>query len=766
MAIFPYSMVMVFLLLLFYLSFEMVSTYQQVSHAKQGAANSSFKSSHKWHIEAEVVSLPVERGLYKAWYFTVKPIVLIENGEHRVLPVGFPKKIRLAWYQSRSKNRHKDERIMPKIGEHWRLWIKLKPIHSRMNPSSFDYEKWAFVKRIDSRGYILNPSKKYHYKNELITPSNDLLSQWRSYLRAGIDNSENSDDAKALIKALMIGDKSALSQTQWDAFRDAGISHLLAISGLHIGLVALFMGWLWSRLWRCSVRLCRLVSAPYIWFVGGLFSASIYAFISGFEVPVQRALIMLTVTFVALIYKRHIPSMVILLCAFMAVMLFDIRSFYATGFWLSFVSVAIILLLLRGRNKQKIASPSFILSEQSTWVGKWRDMRSAIYALLKLHLAIAVCLIPLLLFFFQTASVISPVANLIVTPVVGTVVIPLIIIAIFLSAFPVIFTFIVEVVGALLTQLNSLLIVLVQWLDFRIQLPSPMLWVTILTTILLLLLFISTDWRKCLAALVLSVLLLYPYPTNIAQGRAEVNVLDVGQGLSVVVFTKNYSLIYDFGNLGAGRSVIYTFMNAKFRKANKLITSHHDIDHYGGAEYIATKYPEAEKINWQNCSGEWLWDGVHFQLWQYSEKLQRQKKHKKIKDNNLSCVMKITANNGQSMLLTADIEKEAEKWLLKTKAQELSSDVLLVPHQGSKTSSIKPFIEAVNPQFAIVSAGFQNHFRHPHASVVKRYEDLGITLYDTMCSGMISVVLGDESLSDKSIQQYRKENNNFWLRQC
>lgn len=775
----PYMGIILVGISVLYLLLELYALYHQTVNRQQQRVDHTYRLIHtnteghdwlgKWALQVEIITLPVYRADRNAWYFTIVPKAVVERHELKSLPQGFPRKIRLAWYQSFHQsseiNHHKDypKQNIPQLGEHWRLFVKLKPIHSWANLGSFDYEKWAFVNRIESRGYVIQNKNKPVFSNERVaTKPAHFIHRWREYLRQSIEKRPISAQAKALLRALMIGDKSSLTDEQWQSFRETGLSHVLAISGLHIGLVALFMGWLCSGLWRQSAYLCRLLPAPYIWYVGGLLSATIYALLTGFEIPVQRALVMLAMTFFALLWQRYIPNTVILLLAFIAVMLFDIRSFYATGFWLSFVCVALLIFLFRPhQEKQKNASFFSLRLKKSLTVTKiFAIIWSRVMLLFQLQVAITLCLIPLLLFFFQSASVISPLANLTLTPLIILIIIPAIIVAIFLSPFPTMMYFLLDIIGWMLGQLNTVIILMVQWLDIRVQLPALSIAMTVLVTVLFMLVFSRINRKKRVACLLIGLILLYPFPKRITEGMAEVHVLDVGQGLSVVIFTQNHSLIYDFGNRGVGRSVISPFMNAHMRKADRIIMSHHDIDHYGGAKYVLTQYPQVERINWQNCSGKWVWDKVHFALLQYPQSL-----GEKMKDNNLSCLLKVTANHGKRILISADIEKKVEHWLVKNKREYLESDVLLVPHQGSKTSSVQAFIQAVNPQIALVSAGFQNHFNHPHPQIVRRYQALNIPLLSTICGGTLSFVLGTPS-EVIEVSEYRKNQGGFWLRQC
>lgn len=780
--IFPYLGVMLLIFTLAYLAIKMYFLYQYTVESKQQnrelvsgrlldnpsphAQYDRQANGQKWHIKAKIISLPNYRQVQQAWYFTIRPIAWLRlEKQPQKLPPDFPRKIRLSWHL-RSISHGSLSEAVPKLGEVWHFWIKLKPIHSYANLGSFDYEKWAFVNGIESRAYVLNQHDKYAEGNRFVEADQSAwigwVDRWRNDLQQRIDNSQVHTDAKALLKALMIGDKSSLSTLQWDTFRDAGIAHVLAISGLHIGLVMLFMSCLCSRLWRLSVSLCRLISAPYIGFVGGLLTALVYALLSGFDIPVQRALIMVAMIFITLLTKRYIPNLVILFFAFIAVLLFDIRSFYATGFWLSFVSVAMILFLLRRGGKKRMTRVSLKPFHRHTWLSSAKAIGHNLSILLKLQCAITIGLIPLLLFFFQTTSVVSPIANLIITPLIGMMIIPPIIVAILLSPWSMAFNVLVELIGVLLLQLNDFLVILMQSIDLRIQLPSPSIWVTIITTIMLIFIFNTASWKKRLTCLLMTTMLLYPYTKSIPLGTAKVTVLDVGQGLSVVVFTQHHSLIYDFGHRGLGRTVVYPFMRAHLREADTTIISHHDIDHYGGANDLFVHYPNTKHINWKNCNSQWQWDQVSFQLWQYPISDMATKP----KDNNQSCVLKITAVNGQSVLLTADIEEEAEQWLIAHKRESIASDILLIPHQGSKTSSTLPFIRAVNPKIALVSAGLDNPFRHPHPSILRRYNQYGIPVYSTICGGMLSIDLGTDAINEQSINQYRKQQGHFWLRQC
>lgn len=253
-------------------------------------------------------------------------------------------------------------------------------------------------------------------------------------------------------------------------------------------------------------------------------------------------------------------------------------------------------------------------------------------------------------------------------------------------------------------------------------------------------------------------LMLLPILLNSAQrpklGDFEVTMLDVGQGLSVVVRTQKHSLVFDAGNrfgsrLDAGKSVVIPYLRyASVRHLDKLVISHGDADHIGGAQAVVDAYPDVEVIgrdieqinaaSKQACQrGErWLWDGVEFEFLHPDDRIYAIR-------NNHACVLRVSAAAGQ-LLITSDIEIDVERGLIKTYADKLQSQVLVVPHHGSKTSSSQAFVDAVKPAIALLPVGYRNRYHHPRAEVVERYRQAGASIHHSGHVGAVKVLFESE----------------------
>ncbi|HEY9200601.1 MAG TPA: DNA internalization-related competence protein ComEC/Rec2, partial [Gammaproteobacteria bacterium] len=257
-------------------------------------------------------------------------------------------------------------------------------------------------------------------------------------------------------------------------------------------------------------------------------------------------------------------------------------------------------------------------------------------------------------------------------------------------------------------------------------------------------------------------------------------LLDVGQGLSVLVQTREHNLLYDAGasrgeRFDLGRLVVEPFLRHRgITSLDSLIISHADNDHAGGAEYLLQKIAvqqllyggRAEDFAYelpphaQNCRAgqRWQWNQVRFEI------LHPEQDYRKT--NQQSCVLKITGSD-YSVLLTGDIDQPVESRLLGDYAGQLRTDVLLVPHHGSKSSSSLSWLQQLEPQLALVSAGYLNRFRHPADEVLQRYHQLGIPVWNTAEDGAISLYFSKAAggsaggLSAGSHRQ-RKDAAHYW----
>ena len=646
-------------------------------------------------------------------------------------------KVRLNWYGP-SRN--------PVAGEVWQLAVRLKRPHGFSNPGGFDYERWLFQQGIRATGYV----RKDQRNRKISDSSIGIISKLRYKLIAAYEESDSGLVAASMVRALTIGDRSSISPDQWDTLRATGTTHLMAISGLHISLVAGLVFWWVRTIWLRCGRLVEVIPARKVAAVCALVAALLYAMLSGFGIPARRALIMVSVLMLAIVSDRSSSLITAISIAAVLTLLVDPLSILSAGWWLSFWAVTVIAYVTSGRQgKQGMGQ-------------KWGGM----------HVVLTICMFPLLLDIFQQASLIAPVANFIAVPWVGMVVVPLALVG------TLIFT-VSETVGEVLLDTAARLLDLIwpglEWLaglEFALWQQQPVGWTlpVAITGVLLLCVprGISGRWSGLL--LILPMFLVQPAVPK--QGEAWVTLLDVGQGLSTVIQTRRHTLVYDTGpkfsaSFDTGQAVIVPFLRYRgIRRVDTLIISHGDNDHIGGARSLLAQYPASRiissvpgelpdnKVAHCRRGDQWQWDGVLFTVL-----------HPESGDghegNNASCVLRVETPGGQSVLLTGDIEKSAEQALLNEQRDKLPADILVVPHHGSSTSSSRKFIAVVNPAIALFPAGYRNRYHFPVPAVVARYADMGAAMYETGRHGAIMLKLA--STSEKpEIRLQRDESPHYW----
>jgi competence protein ComEC len=280
-----------------------------------------------------------------------------------------------------------------------------------------------------------------------------------------------------------------------------------------------------------------------------------------------------------------------------------------------------------------------------------------------------------------------------------------------------------------------------------------------------------------------------PPPT----GAFRMTVLDVGQGLSTVIETHRYTLVYDAGprfneTADAGGRIVAPFLRAAgLRRADGLILSHQDLDHSGGAlslmqvtpvGWFASSLPaehpivlraqvqakvgskagiEAENAVIACIAGQrWTWDDVRFTV---LHPTRAEYDDARAKTNDRSCVVRIESAYGTA-LLTGDLEGKSEALLLHTNPSALRADVLVVPHHGSRTSSTPAFIAAVAPQVAIFACGYRNRFGHPRPDIVARYDAASVRTMRTDLEGAITLSFGPQALPPVSAREQRRR---YWM---
>lgn len=656
-----------------------------------------------------------------------------------------PGKILLAWYRSPSFEEQPSVVAAPvHPGDRWRFTVRLRRPHGNVNPQGFDYEAWLLERGLGATGYVRSARNSLPEQLGTRNSFSDQIEKIRGSVRDRFKQVLGETPASGILAALAVGDQRSISAEEWQLFNRTGVTHLMSISGLHVtmvsGLAAWFAGWLWRRSAFLMMRLPARKAAALAAIAGALG----YSLIAGFAVPAQRTFWMVTVVALALCTGRIAAPARTLALALAVVLAFDPWAGLSPGFWLSFGAVTLIFFVATG--KQSV-------------LGQW----------LQVQWAITLGLAPATLLLFARVSIVGPLANAVAIPLVSAVVTPLALLAAVLPW------------DALLELAAWLLQWLLQFLEWCAALPAalwqqhtPPLWSVLLALagVAWLLAPRGLPWRAMGLAMMLPAVALPP-PAP-APGEAWITTLDVGQGLAVLVRTANRALLYDagpgFGETDSGERIIAPYLRATgIERLDTMVVTHNDTDHSGGAASVAANLEVGELLHSlpdghplpgmvagaRRCAaGEsWEWDGVRFAILHPASAAARAKK-----SNDLSCVLKVMAG-GRSMLLTGDIERLAEGELARRDAAALASDVLLVPHHGSRTSSSADFLAAVRPAVAVIPVGYRNRFGHPHADVAERYRDAGIRVWRTDLEGAVTVHLANDKITLKS---QRREARRYW----
>ena len=743
-------------------------------------------------VSGYVSNIPVVNKDVQRFTFDVESVQLLSavpNNSHSNLKVKYPGKIRLSWYYGKKIN----------ASEKWQFEIRLKPPHGFMNPGGFDYESWLFQNGIDATGYV----RKSELNQRNIDSSNNVFSGYinshRQMLGRLIDsiahrksdadsveegsNSTEDSNSLSLIKALAIGDKSSITNKQWLVLINTGTSHLMAISGMHIGLAALFAYVLIRRL--TPVYIVKHVPAQHVALAGGMFVALLYALIAGLSIPTQRAIVMLFVVSVMMLIRRNHRPIDALGFALIIILIVDPLSVLAVGFWFSFAAVAVIFISLRSGSNNQQADNESVTGKTLSLIKPW----------VKLQLTISIFLLPLSLFMFQQVSLVSPLANFILIPYISFLVVPVVLLAIVITFLSpdiavVLFTSASKMIDFVWPALNYLSTrSYALWVDGEVD-----IFILLIATVVVFLVFsginsyfyhakkYSHEKRRTLnryfVIFALSILVVPIFAVNkpgLKTGEYIVSVLDVGQGSAAVLQTQHHTIVFDAGakfsdRLDVGRSVIIPYLRSQgVDTLDYLIISHGDSDHIGGAQAIIDEFPsttvigqDIEKLKIsrkQHCFDgvKWQWDGVYFEF--LSPPLMDELSLSMKKRNNRSCVLRVSSNYG-SVLFTGDIEKKAERVLLEKHKRRLLSDVLVVPHHGSNTSSSMSFINAVKPVITLFSVGYKNRYKLPNHKVINRYSSSDSTIIQTAKSGAITIRISDETGIE--IEKYREIAGKYW----
>lgn len=671
-----------------------------------------------------------------AWRFVLN----VESADADV-----PSRIQLGWYAFQGRG-SLPEALAP--GERWALTVRLKRPHGFSNPGGFDYEAWLLERGLRATGYVRQDGGNQQL-DTFVPGFMTVVHRVRDAVRARFAVALEGRPYAGILTALAIGDQRAIAAEQWEVFRRTAVGHLVAISGLHVSLVALAVGGIAGWAWRRVPRLVERIAARRVAAVCGLLAAAAYALLAGLGLPAQRALIMLGVAAVAIASGRQSRPTHVLALALFVVLLADPWAVLSAGFWLSFGAVGVILLVVSGR-----------LVADKAWL-----------AAVRIQLAITLALAPVLFMLFGTVSLAGPLANAFAIPLVSFVIAPLVLLGI------------VVPYAGLLELAHAVTALMMSGLGMLSAQPWALWHGPGVPTTLILCALVGAAWLllpRGTPARTASVLAIIPMlvwaPERPRDEAFRVTVLDVGQGLAVHVQTAGHDVMYDTGPTygpvtDAGQRVLVPYLRGQgVRRLEAMVLSHGDSDHIGGAQSVLDAMPvgrlwsglDDEPVRLAPTSmpmvpcraGEaWELDGVRFAFMHPAEGMPARSRR-----NERSCVLRISSRYG-SVLLPGDIGAPTERALAADEQLDLTADVVVAPHHGSRGSSSPRLVEAVGATHVIFPVGNLNAHRHPHPDAWSRWAQAGARNWRTDSQGAVTAVFDEQGVR---LEAWRERVPRYW----
>lgn len=676
-------------------------------------------------VVGEITGIPQNDDRISRFMFDVEQV---EGGSAQV--VSRLRRLKLSWYNS-------EKELSP--GQRWRLTVRLKPPVGLQNPGAADYTLHMLQRSVDAKGYVRNKDVM-----EVLTPAAFSIDRWRYQLLGEIQALSLSSTAKATLSALLLGEKSALSDPQWRLLRDTGTVHLIIISGLHISIICLIGYFLGGMAQKSLARVFRVVDQRWWRIIPALMLAIAYALIAGFSLPTQRAVVMIAALLLPGLLGVYLTLWQRWWLALTAVLMLQPLSVYQPGLWLSFTAVAALISLSSQSSNQ-------------TWLDR-------LQLLMRSQWVVFIGLLPWLLFFTGEVAPWSALINLVAIPFLTFVFLPAILLL--LALWPM-FS---EVAGA---GLEGMINFFWSGLEWFVQFTGPALvldislWTVVLITpgvMLLLLGMFRFRWLGLFMAL--------PLLSASAVKGPEVGfqawIYDVGQGLAVLIQTENHALLYDTGagfRSGGGVAqftVVPALAASGISYLDNLIVSHADNDHAGGfiviRQNIELQQVEGGSRSWRKRYGaaecqhgkEWYYDDVRFRFIQPGKPFP-------VNENNSSCVL-LVESGGCSLLIPGDIESAVETQIL-NRYPGLKVDWLVAAHHGSRSSTSLAWLQQLQPKEVFFSAGLLNRYGHPAAEIVSRVEAVGAGWRNTAQGGAILLREASGGCTSESLSTLKKR---YW----
>jgi competence protein ComEC len=648
----------------------------------------------------------------------------------------FTKTFRLSW---------REPAWQVQQGQQVTLWVKVKPPHGLANEAGFNYQQWLFSEGINATGYV-----KSHVENTLLedvkTVRQTLLNRMLAFPLPH----------RSWLAALTFGYRGLLQPQDWHLVQKTGVAHLIAISGLHLALVAsisyVLIAWIVGGLISRFNSLHHLNLHNLAMFLT-LFPTLAYSALAGFGLPTLRAWLMLFLFSVCFLCNKHLGAKSLILLGLTCFILLFPLSIFGLSFWLSFSAVIIICFVFwRWPVKQRDFSLVAILS-----------------AMVKLQLCLTLLMLPLVAWQFSYISIVSPFVNIIAVPAVTMVLVPICLLGVMCLAFKPDWAF------SLFSLADQILSYGLRFLNFALKFDASFFNIPAFPATVWCFVFLFV-FCCCLPSFGLNkkylYLLLLPLASHSLPQRSntwQIDVLDVGQGVAVIISKNKHAIIYDVGasypsGFNMADSVLLPILQARgLSKVDLVFISHGDNDHGGSlpqllkgiqVSQILTNQDRCQQdfaINWQGLSITALWPDNALN---YS-------------DNNGSCVIKVS-DKFHSVLLPGDIDKSIEKQLVALYPKQLKADILLAAHHGSNTSSSSEFIQTVAAKYVIFSQGFMNRWRFPRLEVLERFEQLNnnvdtqAKIFTTSDSGQVSFIMEYDLPKPIVVKTFRQDIYPYW----
>ncbi|MEZ3498091.1 DNA internalization-related competence protein ComEC/Rec2 [Pantoea sp. KPR_PJ] len=606
-------------------------------------------------------------------------------------------------------------------GERWLMLLSLRPVHAKLNEGEFDAQRFALANHIALRGRIQRQQPE------------SLSCSWR-WQRIARDLPVITTLSQGpILLALAFGERAEMSETLRQLLRETGTAHLMAISGMHIALAA-SSGWLIARAVQLVLPV-QLTGYLFPLWMSWLLAA-LYTWLSGSYAPAQRALMALTLWVIFRIRGVQVSGWQVWTFCVGGLLLFDPMNVLSESFWLSALAVAILLTWYHW----------FPLPQRYRDGWRWMPLQ-----LLHLQLGVMLLMAPLQVMLFEGISLSALIANMLAIPVISFVSVPLILLAMLLPT------------GDLCTALWWLADRSIAWLMAVLdRLPAgwwPLydagslalcIWGGLIVWRCALVYAAPVGW----AALIL-VLIAWRWPRE--DKGWYIDMLDVGQGLSVVIRQGKEAMLYDTGPRwekgDAGTRHIIPWLSRKRLHLKGIILSHRHLDHSGGLSALVNRWPEVPvrsatlDARHQPCvrGTHWRWGQLDIDvLWPLTLS--------DLSNNNASCVVSVS-DGVTRLLLMGDTEASAERQLVALEKNRLHATIIQVPHHGSRTSSTPLLLRHVAGNVAMASVARYNAWRMPVKSVVENYRRAGFTWYDTAQSGQLTIAVRDGKLSVLSLRE-------------